>query len=182
MADITLAEFNERVWLVGGEAMLDDMLANTLPADVSIEVVACGAMSEVIALWVQNCGPPQRTGDPWLIHPAIAKRARRLSADHGVFFAQWSAMLDQDAHTVIRAAAAQARDEADWPVIIVEYLDADAAAPLADLNRLRAVLIEAQLVEQGIARERITRARRPAAGVTLMQDSQKLDIVVRGPE
>jgi hypothetical protein len=104
-----------------------------------------------------------------------------MTGDHGVFFAQWSAMLDQDAHTVIRAAAAQARDEAEWPVVIVEYLDDDAAAPLADLNRLRATLIEAQLVELGIERGRISRQRRPAAGLALAQDSQKLDIVVRDP-
>jgi len=180
MADITLAEFNERVWLVGGEELLDDMLANTLAPDVSIEVVACGAMEDVTALWVQHCGPPTRTGDPWLIHPAIAKRVRRISADHAVFFAQWSAMLDQDALTVIRSAAALARTEDRFPVVLTEYLDEGAPKSLSDLTSLRALLVEEKLVEEGISAVRITRARRALADVPGNGgDSQRLDIVIR---
>ncbi len=41
MADITLAEYNGRVWLVGGEVYIDDLLANTLTPNVSIELVRC---------------------------------------------------------------------------------------------------------------------------------------------
>src|SRR5580698_9150122 len=64
MADITLAEFNGRVFLVGGEAYLDDLLANTLAKEVSIELVQCERQSAVHELWVQHCGEPQSEGLP----------------------------------------------------------------------------------------------------------------------
>ena len=60
MADITLAEFHGRVWLVGGEPYIDDLLANTLAADVSIEIIPCEQKSQVNALWEQHCGPKQQ--------------------------------------------------------------------------------------------------------------------------
>ena len=41
MADIVLAEFGGQAWLVGGEEYIDDLLANTLPQHVTIELVAC---------------------------------------------------------------------------------------------------------------------------------------------
>ena len=56
MADITLAEFNGSVWLVGGESHIDDLLTNTLSSDVTIEMVPCARKSDVHDLWVQNCG------------------------------------------------------------------------------------------------------------------------------
>ena len=64
MADITLAELNGRVWLVGGEPYIDDLLANTLAPEISIELVPCESKSEVHALWVQHCGQPDDTGRP----------------------------------------------------------------------------------------------------------------------
>ena len=39
MADITLAEFNGSVWLVGGEDYVDDLLANTLPAKLMLPLI-----------------------------------------------------------------------------------------------------------------------------------------------
>ena len=73
MADITLAEFNGRVWLVGGEVHIDDLLANTLPPDVSIEMVRCESQSEVHSLWVQNCGEPASAADA-VDHPSQYRR------------------------------------------------------------------------------------------------------------
>jgi outer membrane protein OmpA-like peptidoglycan-associated protein len=179
MADITLAEFNGRVWLVGGEPYLDDLLANTLAGDVSIELVPCERKSDVNDLWVQHCGPQTTLGDPWMIHPAIVERIRRRSSDHCIFFAEWSARLDRDANTVIASAAAWAVDHPAAPVQLIEYLDPTGPKAIADLSRLRAQLIEDKLVEAGVDAGRIGRATRAVGDVAGMaQESQRVDIVV----
>ena len=182
MADITLAELNGRVWLVGGEGYLQDLLANTLGSEVSIELVQCERQSEVRDLWVQNCGEPAAGTDgmPWQIHPNIVTRIRRRSPDYAVYFAQWSVLLDAEALTVINAAALWARENPEVPVTLAEYLDPAGPSAIADLSRLRAQLIEDKLAENGIARERIVRERRDVATVPGMaQESQRVDIVVR---
>lgn len=181
MADITLAEFNGRVFLVGGEAYLADLLANTLASNVSIELVQCERQSEVQALWVRNCGQlePGIGGMPWTIHPAIVARIRRSAPGYTVFFAQWSAMLDADALAVIDAAALWASSNPEAPVRIVEYVDDGAPAASATLAGLRAELIEQRLETGGIPRGRLTRARRPTSEASGMgADSQRVDIVV----
>lgn len=180
MADITLAEFNGSVWLVGGENFFDDLLANTLPADISIEMVQCESQSNVHDLWVQLCGIPSEGSMPWVINPQIVTRIRNRSPDYAVFFAQWSAFLDQDALAVVRAAANWAAENAALPVRLVEYLDPGGPQAVADLARLRAQLIEDKLVEAGLDRARIGRDRRNVADVAGMpQESQRIDIVVR---
>src|SRR5271154_6819179 len=142
MADITLAEFNGRVWLVGGEAHLHDLLNNSLPKNVSIELLNCERLSNVTDLWVQHCGERPTGGMPWQIHPNIVTRIRQRSPDYAVFFAQWSAMLDQDALTVVNAAATWARENPTIPVVLAEYLDPAGPQSIVDLSRLRAQLIE----------------------------------------
>jgi hypothetical protein len=180
MADITLAEFNGRVWLVGGEVHIDDLLANTLAPDVSIEMVRCESQSEVRGLWVQNCGEPASAGMPWIIHPNIADRIRRSSPDYAVYFAQWSAMLDQDALAVIKAAANWWLQHPEAPVTLAEYLDPAGPQSMVDLSRLRTQLIDEKLTESGVARDKITRVLRNVADVPGMaQESQRVDIVVR---
>jgi hypothetical protein len=182
MADITLAEFNGRVWLVSGEGHLQDLLANTLSPDISIELVQCEHSSAVHQMWVQNCGepPPRTDGMPWQIHPNIVERIRRRSPDYAVFFSQWSAMLDQDALIVINAAAARANENPDMPVVLAEYLDPEGPQSIVDLSRLRAQLIEDRLAESGVTRQRIERIRRSVGDVPGMsQESQRVDIVVR---
>jgi hypothetical protein len=180
MADVTLAEFNGRVWLVGGENYIDDLLANTLSSDVSIEMVQCESQSDILGLWVQHGGDPTTGGMPWVINPDIVTRIRRRSPDYAVFFAQWSAMLDADALAVIQAAAILARETGDAPVHLVEFLDPAGPQAMADLARLRAQLIEDKLVEHGIDRARIGRRRRDIAEIAGMpQESQRIDIVVR---
>ena len=180
MSEIILADLNGRTWLVGGEDHIDDLLANTLGPGITIEVVPCTTKAEVMALWVQHCGEPNRTGDPWMLNPAIAKRVRDVIADHAVLFAQWSAMLDQDAETVIAAAANFALSEQALPVVATEYLDEGASQALADLSRLRAHLIEEKLVEAGVNRGRLGRARRTTGEVPGMaKESQHLDITIR---
>ncbi len=180
MADITLAEFHGRVWLVGGEPFIDDLLANTLASNVSIELVPCETKSHVHELWVQHCGQPTSLGDPWLIHPAIVARIRRTSQDYSIFFAEWSAMLDKDALTTIASVAVWANENPEAPVDLVEFLDPDGPKAIADLSRLRAQLIEDKLVENGLARERVGRAAgQVSEGVGQAQESQRIDIVVR---
>jgi len=180
MADITLAEFNGRVWLVGGEAHLQDLLANTLPRQVSIELLQCERSSEVHDLWVQHCGERAGGGMPWQINPNIVARIRNRSSDFAVFFAQWSVLLDQDALTVIAAAGAWAAQNPALPVVLAEYLDPDGPRAIADLSRLRAQFIEDKLVESGVDRGRISRTQRPISDVDGMpQESQRIDIVIR---
>ncbi len=181
MADVTLAELNGNVWCVGGEAHLDDLLANTLSPDVTIELVPCESKSDVLDLWVQNCGEPSTPGNPWLIHPAIVARIKRNSTpDYAVFFTQWSVMPDADALAVIASALAWARQNPDAPVLLAEYLDPAGPPAIEGLSRLRAQIIEDRLVEGGVARERISRIRRDVAEVPGMgQESQRVDIVVR---
>src|SRR5579871_5157593 len=104
MADITLAEFQGRVWLVGGEPYIDDLLANTLASNVSIEIIPCEHKAEVNALWVQLCGV-QPGADPWIIHPGIVARIRRNSTGYSIYFAEWSARLDDEARTVVSSVA-----------------------------------------------------------------------------
>src|ERR1700722_18893509 len=123
MADIVLAEHRGQTWLVSGERYIDDLFANTLPRDISIEFVACESESDVNVLWVQNCGQPKLAGAPWMIHPAIATRIRGKVAGHSVFFGQWSAMLDPDARSVIRAAAVWAADTTDADVVLAMYVE-----------------------------------------------------------
>jgi len=180
MADITLAEFNGRVWLVGGEVHIDDLLANTLTPDVSIELVRCESQSDVHDLWIQNCGEAQTSSMPWIIHPNIAARIRRSSPDYSVFFAQWSVMLDPDALAVIREAFNWSVQNPEAPVILAEYLDPDGPQAMVDLSRLRAQLIEDKLAEHGIERSLISRERRAVGDVPGMtQESQRVDIIVR---
>ncbi len=182
MADITLAEFKGRVWLVGGEAHLHDLLNNSLPNNVSIEMLNCERLSNVTDLWVQHCGERQTSGMPWQLHPAIVTRIRRRSPDYSVYFAQWSVLLDHDALTVIKAAANWAQENPAMPVTLAEYVDPAGPKAIADLSRLRAQLIEDQLTEGGVAPDRILRVRRDideAAGMT--RESQRVDIVITAP-
>ena len=180
MADITLAEFNGGTWMVSGEAYIDDLLANTLPADVSIEMVQCESQTEVRDLWVQHCGAQTTLGMPWMIHPNIAVRIRRSSPDYAVFFAQWSALLDPDALAVIQAAARLAQENPELPVRLVAFLDPAGPQAITDLSRLRAQLIEDRLAGHGVERTRIARSHRDVAEMAGMsQESQRIDIIVR---
>ena len=180
MADIVLAECHGQAWLVSGEQYIDHLLANTLPPHVSIELVACESKSDVDALWVQHCGPPEQFTAPWLIHPGVTNRVRRGKADHGVFFAQWSAMVDDDAKTVIRSAAAWARQNPDRDVLLVRYVSPASPSALADLANLRAGLIEKALVELEVSASRIKRETRDIATVPGMpEESQRVDIVLQ---
>lgn len=180
MADIVLAEHRGRTWLVSGERYIDDLLANTLPRDVSIEFVACESESEVTDMWVQNCGQPSNSGSPWMIHPAIAKRIRRTSEGHAVFFGQWSAMLDEDALSVIRSAVIWAEEFGEADVTLVSYVGDGGPKAIADIANIRCSLIESELTGLGVEQSRIRRINRDVASVPGMgAESQRVDIVIK---
>lgn len=179
MADIVLAECRGQAWLVSGEQYIDHLLANTLPPEVSIELVACESKSEIDALWIQHCGPPGPYSAPWLIHPGVANRVRRKEGKHAVFFAQWSAMLDDDARAVIRSAAVWAHENPDREVSLVRYIKPGSPQAMLDLANLRASLIEAELVALNIAAPRVVRETRDIAAVPGMsEESQRVDVVL----
>lgn len=180
MADIVLAECRGQAWLVSGEQYIDHLLANTLPPDVSIELVACESKSEVDALWVQHCGPPSQCTAPWLIHPGVANRVRRGQAHHSVFFAQWSAMIDDDARAVIRSAAGWARENPDRALALIRFVGPQSPQAMTDLANLRVSLIEAELVALDVASDRIVRETRDVSTVPGMpEESQRVDVVLR---
>ncbi len=180
MADIVLAEHRGQTWLVSGEQYIDDLLANTLPGDISIEFIACQSDSDITVLWVQSGDQPASAGSPWIINPAIVSRIRRNSAGLSVFFGQWSVLLDDDAHSVIRASAARAMERSDADVMITSYVGPEGPRIIADLANLRCNLIEAELAGLGVASSRIVRVTRDVATVPGMgAESQRIDIVVK---
>ena len=158
MADVVLAECSGQAWLVRGEQHIDDLLGNTMEADVSIEVVPCESKLAVDALWRQwNDGDPSMM---WLIHPAIVNRVRGQPGEIAVVFAEWSASLDDAAQRALqRAAAAAAAAKPGEALVLVRHVAAEAPPMALDMANLRCGLLEVRLSALGVARiERETRA------------------------
>ena len=180
MADIVLAEYNGQAWMVGGVEHIDDMLANTLPDNVSIEIVVCDALSQIDELWEQYCGEPAPGTMPWAIHPGIVKRIRRQSTGHAVFFEQWSAKLDKDALEVIRSASAWALQFTEAEVHLVSYAPGTASRAARDLSNLRCGLIEEELEKLGIPETRFVRTTRDSSTLPAVGDeTQRIDIEIK---
>ena len=182
MADVTLAECNGNIWLVGGEQHVGALLFNDLPPEVTVEIIQLDSPQQVRKLWLQNCGEPLSPSDPMLINPKIADRVRRTSPQRTVFFSQWSAMMDDEAVSVIRSAA-------DWllgtPALqarLVEYVDPQGVPGVAELSRLRLTLVREKLVGFGIERARLKDEMRvPEDTVDSRQDSQRIGIEMAEP-
>jgi hypothetical protein len=174
MADITLAEYGGSTWLVVGDDFIDDLLANTLPAGVTIELVACASKADVLAMWQRHAGEPGVVGDPWLIHPAIAARVRRGTSGHLVRFQPWSALLDPEALAVIATAVAAASAEPAATIELLLHDSADAPPMALEMARLRGRLIEEKLVETGLDRARIVPPTEPG-----IAESEAVRIVIR---
>jgi hypothetical protein len=89
-------------------------------------------------------------------------------------------MLDRDALGAIEAAAAWAGQNPGAAVILTDYPEPADPPMAADLTRLRRQMIEAKLVESGLARERIDRqAGDPASLPTGARGAERIDIVIR---
>jgi outer membrane protein OmpA-like peptidoglycan-associated protein len=183
MADVTLAEFNGSVWLVGGEQYIDDLLANMLPPEISIELLLCEHNSEVHDLWVKLSGKQDLIGQPWIIHPGIVARIRRSALENSLHFAEWSAALDDNARDTIASVAEWAGQNPAGTLDIVTFLDPDGPQSIADLSRLRAQLVSEALVAAGVPAARIGRATRPVSDVADMaQESRRIDIATKPAE
>jgi hypothetical protein len=156
MAEIVLAECSGQAWLVRGEQHIDDLLANTLDPDVSIEVLACESKLAVDDLWRQwNDADPALM---WLIHPAIVNRARGKPGELAVTFTPWSAAIDDGAQRAIRSAADAVNAKAGATLALVLSLASEGVPLAAQMAELRCGLLEAQLSALGVARmTRITR-------------------------
>ncbi len=180
MADIILAEYNGQAWMVGGVEYIDDMLANTLPEDVSIEIVICESDSEINELWERHCGEPDPGTMPWAIHPGIVKRIRRQSTGHSVFFEQWSAQLDRDAMEVIRGASAWALQFEEAAVHLVSFARGAPGRAARDLANLRCGLIEEEMEKLGIAEARFVRESRDSSQLPAVgEEAQRIDIEIK---
>jgi hypothetical protein len=176
MADIVLAEFAGQTWLVRGEQHIDHLLANTLARDVSIEVVTCDSKSAVDLLWRRYDGASAETDMMWLIHPAVANRARGQMKDLRVVFSAWSASLDDAALAVVGAAAEAAADRADSMLTLIRYVAADGPAMALDLANLRTGLLEARLASLGVAPSRFGRETRAASDAG---EAERIDLIIR---
>lgn len=173
MADVVLAECSGQAWLVRGEQHIDDLLGNTMEADVSIEIVPCESKLAVNALWRQwNDGDPSMM---WLIHPAIVNRARGQPGEIAVVFAEWSASLDDAAQRALQLAATAAAAKPGGTLVLVRHMAAEAPPIALELANLRCGLLEARLSALGVARiERETQAtERPG-------EAERILLEVRG--
>ncbi len=145
MADIILAESGGTTWLVQGEQHMGDLLRNMLPDGVTVSIVACNSRAEAIALW---SAPPDADGEaeriPWMINPAIVGRIKAMLGVPAIAFAPWSALLDGAAQDLLGVIAGRM---ADGPLILRQFCPAEAPAGLAELQRLRGMLVAAALAQ-----------------------------------
>jgi hypothetical protein len=180
MADIVLAEHRGQSWLVSGERYIDDLLGNTLPTDVSIEIVACEFHADVNALWVRNRGEEATSGSPWMIHPAIVNRVRKAPpVGNSIVFGQWSVQLDDKARSVITASADRARASSTSDVVLTSFIAPDGSQIVKDLATLRGGMIEAELIALGVSQSRIIRATRDSSdGEGAGEATGRIDIII----
>lgn len=174
MTEIILAEHQRNTWLVAGEEHVDDLLNNTLPANISIRFIACQSHSEVVALWTENRPDASAAGQPWLIHPKIAERAKGKPKELIVVFGAWSVLLDDDALEVVGRAARLAAEQPEAAIqLVIRAVTAKASAGLA---ALRCDLVEAALAEAGIGAARVS--RRVSEGGAAIPSDDQVEIIV----
>ena len=155
MADIILGEVGDGVWLVQGEAHIDDMFADTLPAAVTIAFVRYESRDALLAVWAADEGRLSDAGDPWQIHPGLARRIRGTLGPLGIAFSPWSAMLDPRATENVESTARWMAANPAARLTIRQFLAADPAAGLADMQRLRGQLVAGALARAGVAPDRL---------------------------
>jgi hypothetical protein len=177
VSDIILCEFKGRGWLVRGERYIDDLLINALPPNISIEVITCEAESDVNDLWFREGWNPDSGRRPWMIHPAIMKRIRGSQDGQSIIFGQWSALLDDEAHAVLRGVALAADQAAGVEVCLISYSQPDQPRAMIDLTNLRCSLVEAELERLGVAPSRFVRETREAPA-DKTSGGQRIDIRV----
>jgi hypothetical protein len=176
IADILLAECSGQGWLVRGEQYIDDLLANTLPTHVTIEVVTCESKPAIDELRLRSAGEADTDPMMWLIHPAIMNRARGQLGQLTIVFAEWSASLNAAALAALQAAADAAAQHPAHVVALVRYLPEDAQAMVIAMADLRSGLLEARLTALGIPASRVVRETQDAAQPG---QADRIDLVIR---
>jgi hypothetical protein len=177
VTDIILCAFKGRGWLVRGERYIDDLLINALARDVTIEIITCEAESDVNDILFREGWDPANGRSPWMIHPGIMKRIRGSLDVPSIVFGQWSALLDDDAHAVLRDVAIAADEAAEVEVFVISYTRSGQPRAMTDLTNLRCSLIEAELERLGVAQSRFVREAREASADQTGGD-QRIDIRV----
>ena len=175
MADIVLAEHRGHIWLVSGERYIDDLLANTLPGDISIEIVACELHADVNDLWSRS---GDQSDSPWMINPAIVRRIKQATAGNSVLFGQLSIMLDDEARSAIAAAVNKALLHSGSDVVLASFVEPGSPRMMIDLANLRCSVIETELVAQGVALTRISRSTRDFSAEHGANARDLIDIVI----
>jgi outer membrane protein OmpA-like peptidoglycan-associated protein len=97
-----------------------------------------------------------------------------------VFFAQWSAKLDDPARNSVKVAAAWAKSHPAETIIVVGYIDPPGALPAnIDYARRRSQLVVDQLVADGVPAGRIGRGARGPEDYTLsFQEDRRVEIQI----
>jgi hypothetical protein len=179
VVDIILAEFGSGVWLVRGERYIDDLLINNIPRNVTIEIITCESHSDVNHIWLREDGQSGASRSPWAIHPGIVGRIRRSQYGSSIYFSHLSALLDEQAHDIIRAVAVAAADNVEVDVLLVAYIRPDDSRSMTDLTNLRCGVVEDELSRLGVAPSRLVRqVRDPITDPHVKAGGERLDIRV----
>jgi len=157
VSDIILVEYNGRAWLVRGERYIDDLLVNTLPQGIGIDIITCESEVDVNDLWPREGWGDNQGRTPWMIHPGIMKRLRGTQLGQSILFGQWSALLNDDALDTMRAIAVAAAEAAGARVFLISYTQPGQTQTMNDLTNLRYSLVESELARLGVALSRIVR-------------------------
>ena len=72
MFDVVIAFYNETWWYVKGEAHIDNVLAGSEGAELTISLVSVEKWPDVMALWET----PEVGQMPWAINPKIIERLK----------------------------------------------------------------------------------------------------------
>ncbi|GGC29182.1 hypothetical protein GCM10011504_04230 [Siccirubricoccus deserti] len=160
MPDIILAQYDGSAWLVAGVDHLDALLENSLPPEVSFEIVACREPSEVDALWRYHAGAQAEHSQPWAIHPNIVRRMQGLGTGTAVAFTAWSALLNAEAQRSLGRAAEAAKAQPDAALRLIGQVDPAAGPMPAAMLQMRLQMVEDALAAAGIDRARLRRVIR----------------------
>lgn len=176
MATVVLAEAEGSVWVVAGDEHVGELLANELPAGVSVEFVACSTRAAVFALWHERSAEAEEGVQPWLINPLIVNRIRGSLGllQRSVRFSPWSALLDAAAQAELAGAAAWLAANGGGRLVLRQFAPADPAPGQADLQRLRGQLALGVLLRAGADAARMTEEM---AAATAEADAERLDLL-----
>lgn len=178
MPVVVLAETDGQFWLVQGDEHMSALVMNALPDDVTVEIIECGTVAEVLAAWHERSAAAAPGMLPWAINPGIVARIRVPldRAPRAVRFGTWSAMLDDAAQADLAAAATWLANNPGGRVVLRQFVLPGAAAGQDDLQRLRGQLALAVVLRNGGAAEAVTQESRAGAADA---DADRMEIVAQ---